>query len=92
MLVAAAGDGDANAMPASVAANLAAAVAFVADDAPWAQSGSSASGAFDRTLLHERLEHGGFMPLTRSQSDGHQLALAFCTQMDFGAEAAPAAP
>lgn len=78
MLVAAAGDSDADAVLASVAANLATAVALVADNALGAQSGSSATAALDRTLLHERLEHGGIMCLTRSQSDGHQLALAFC--------------
>jgi hypothetical protein len=73
-------------------ANLAATIALITHDASGPQPWTARTQSFDGTLCHELLESRRFVPLTWCEDDGHQLALAFGPDMDFGAEAALTAP
>lgn len=87
-LIHATGDGDADAMLARIAPNLAAAVAFVAHDAPRPQFRATSPDALDCALLHQGLEHRRFVLLPWGQGDDHRLAVSFAAQVHLGAETA----
>jgi hypothetical protein len=83
---------DADAMPPQVLPNSPTAVALVADESPGAPLGATWTTTFDRALFHHRDKHGGLMPLACGEQPGQGLAIALGPQMDFGTEAALAAP
>ena len=66
------------------------AVAGVGHDAIRSQPRATTSGTPDRSLLHNRLEHDRFMPLSLRHQTGHRLAAAFRPQMHFRGPAATA--
>ena len=90
-LIALAWDGDAHPMPSSILANLAAAIASIADNSSWSQPGTPTARPLHGSLFHERLESRRFVPLAGRERDAHELAIAFNTNMDLGTEAALAA-
>jgi hypothetical protein len=67
-------------------------VALVARGTARSDTRPSASRATDRALLHERLEDGRLMLLTRSEQDRQRLALPIGLEVHLGREAALAAP
>ena len=78
--------------PSQILPNLAAALAFVTADAPWTALGAPTPRPLYVPLLHEWLKDHAFMALPSSQHEGHRLAAAFGTEVDFGANAALTAP
>ena len=70
----------------------AARVALVARDAARSDTRPSASRTTDGALVHERLEDGRFVLLTRSEQDRQWLALPLGLEVHLGREAALAAP
>ncbi len=85
-------DRDADAVPPQIRPDLPAAVALVTDDPLRPQLGAASARPFDRPLLHQLLEGGRLVPLTRRQDEGDRLACALDADMHLGAEAAVAAP
>jgi len=83
-------DRQTHAVSANVCPDLAPGVALVTDNALRMQLGPP-TGPFDRTLLHQGFEHGGFMTVTRCERQGHEMAVAIDPQMHFGAETTAAA-
>src|SRR5215212_7785838 len=67
-------------------------VGFVARGPAGTTARPSASRATDRALVHERLEDGRFVLLTRSEQHGQRLASALGLEVHLGREAALAAP
>jgi hypothetical protein len=88
IFVAASRDGNAHPVASRILADVLAAVGLVADDAPGSQPRPPRTGSFDGTLSHELFESRRFVPLTRGQDECHQLAVAFGSDVDLGAEAA----
>ena len=86
------GDGLADATSPESNTVTAAGVAFVARDAARSHARSSASGATDGAPVHERLEDGRLVLLTRSEQDRQRLALPIGLEVHFGRETALAAP
>jgi hypothetical protein len=76
-------DGDPHAMLAGI-------LPFIAHDTLGAALGVARSTPFDGTSLHELVEDHCLVPLSRCQDKGHQLAIPFRPQVDFGTETAPA--
>ena len=86
------GDGLADTPSPQASAVATSRVAFVARDAAGADAGATASGPSDGPGVHERLEDGRLMLLTRSEQDGQRLASAIGLEVHLGREAALAAP
>jgi len=70
----------------------AARIAFVTRNAARPDPRPSASRSRDRAPVHERLEDGRFVLLTRSEQHRQRLALSIGLEVHFGREAALAAP
>jgi hypothetical protein len=92
LLIAFPGNGDAGPITPQVLPNGPTAIALIADEPPGAPLGATRATTFDRASFHQGYKHGGLMPLARSEQPGQGLATALGPQMDFGTEAALAAP
>ena len=66
---------------------LATTVSFVPDQTTRPLFGASTPAPFHRPACHEGFEGDGFVSLVRGEDQRHQLAPAFCTDMDFRTEA-----
>jgi hypothetical protein len=86
------GNGDTGPMTPQVLPNGSTAIALIADEPPRAPLGATGASTFDRPLCHQGHTHGGLMPLAWSEQPGQGLAIALGPEMDFGTEAALAAP
>jgi hypothetical protein len=84
-------DRDADAMLAGILPNVPAAVAFIAHDTMGSALGAAWPTPLDSTRLHELFEDHRLVALPRGEDKGHELAVSFGPQVDFGTEAAPAA-
>jgi len=87
-----AGNRDAEPVPPQVLADFPAAIRLVARHAARAAFRPPAPGPLDCAAGHQGFEGDGFVPLARGQDQRHEVAPAFGTEVNFGAEAALAAP
>jgi hypothetical protein len=84
-------NGDAETVAAQVLPNLATAVGLVTHQTARPAFGAPTPVPFHSPACHQGGESHGVVPLARGEDQGHQLAPAFCTDMDFRTEAALAA-
>lgn len=91
-LVGEAGNRVANASPAQVCAPLAASISLVADDAMRTQTGSSSAWSVHCTLGEQGVKDDRLVALPWGENEGHGLASALGSQVDFGRETTTTAP
>jgi hypothetical protein len=80
-------DGDADTMASQVLPYLATTVGFVTYQTTRPAFGTPTPAPFHSPACHQGFEGHGFVPLARGEDQRHQLAPAFCTDMDFRTEA-----
>ena len=81
-------NGDADPVAAQVLPNLATTIGLVTHQTTRPAFGAPTPVPFHSPVFHQGGERHGFVPLTRGEDQCHQLAPAFCTDMDFRTEAA----
>jgi hypothetical protein len=81
-------NGDADPVASQVLSNLATTVGLIAHQTTRPAFGVPAPKPFHGPAFHQGFESHRFVPLTRGEDQRHQLAPAFCTDMDFRTEAA----
>ena len=75
--------------PSEIGANLAAAVTFITTDPAGSYTGTATPGSFHIPFGHQPFEYGGLMLLSRGQNEGHRLAPALHSYVDFRSKASP---
>ena len=83
-------NGDSNASSPGILPIGPTAVALIANNTSGPHPGASGACTLHDPLGHEHFEHRRFVLLTRGESQGHQLTLAFRPQVYLGAEPAAA--
>jgi len=86
------GDGVADASSAAIGAVASARIRLVTHHAVRPQARTTATRSSHRSLFEQLLEHRRFVLLSRCQQHSHQLAAAFGSDVDLGAEPTLAAP
>jgi len=81
---------DAHPVATGIGANPVTVIAFITNDSSRAKARSSATWSLDSSLLHQRLEHGRFVLLSRSNHDGYRFSVSFGSNVHLGRESATA--